>query len=198
MNDFSNTSVNGQRVYMLRHCQTVDNENNINGSRNDSPLSSNGLLIADSLVEKLNAYKFDVIILSPLRRTFQTIEPYLNNLAIKPPIYTEPLTIERDLGKLTGTISGDGSVKESIYASGKSQTEWIPPEGESTVMVSERASLFLNKLRQMPYKNILICGHQNFLRCLELLIKNQQINDENFFSTLIPKLDNGEIREYAI
>jgi broad specificity phosphatase PhoE len=110
----------------------------------------------------------------------------------------EPLTIERNLGSLTNTIQGDGKITTSITTSGKSKVEWVPPEGESTIQVYQRALVFLNKIKQRSEKNILICGHQNFLRCLELAIRDGPIDDEHFYSETPRRLNLGEVREYKL
>lgn len=187
-----------KRLYLLRHCSTTGSENGINGSRTDTLLSEKGLAAALELVEKLSVRNYDLIIVSPLQRTSQTIQPYLEALEVRPPIVIEDLTIERDLGELTNTRVGDGKVAASREASGKSKTEWVPPGGESCVQVYGRAQKFLEKIRGRSEKNILICGHQNFLRCFELAILGQSIDDEHFYSESPSRLELGEVREYAI
>lgn len=185
-------------LYLLRHCVTADSEKGINGGQTDTPLSENGLKAATDLIPILSKNIYDLVYTSPLQRTRQTIEPYLNSLGVKPLVVVEPLTIERSLGILTNSISGDGQVPASIKASGKSKVDWRPEEGESTFDVSVRASKFLEILKTRDESNILICAHQNFLRCLELQIQNIPISDETFFSDSPPKLEPGEIRVYGI
>jgi len=187
-----------KKIYLLRHCITTDSEKGINGSRTDTPLSENGLLAAKELVSQLLAYKFDLIIVSPLQRTIQTIQPYMDALDKKLPILSEPLTLERDLGIFTNTISGDGKIPVDQKASGKSKTEWQPKWGESCVQVYQRAQEFLRKIKLRPEKSILVCGHQNFLRCLELSLLNQPVDDKHFYSDTPPRLNYGEIREFQL
>lgn len=183
-------------VYLLRHCMTRDSELNINGSQTDTPLSEKGRLQALSLVPVLSKYTFDLIIVSPLQRTKQTIEPYLSTLKNSPLLQVEPLTIERDLGKLTNSVSGDGQIPTSIAASGQNPIEWTPPEGESLVDVYKRACQFYSKILTYPQSSILICSHQSFLRCLELIISHQEINEHTYNE--IPKMDFGELKKKII
>lgn len=183
-------------IYILRHCSTADSEKGINGSQTDTPLSDLGLLQAKQSISKISQYNYDLIFISPLQRTKQTIEPYLDTLKVQPEIIIEPLTIERDLGVLTNTITGDGKVPASMAASGKTKVEWIPEGGESTVMVYKRAKEFLEKLKSRNEQNILVCSHQNFLRCLELILTDQPIDDEHFYNENPPRLEPGEIRKY--
>ncbi len=185
-------------LFLLRHCSTRDSELGINGSQTDTPLSEKGARDAKSLISTLSKYNYDLIIVSPLKRTRQSIQPYLDTLKIQPSIIIEPLSIERSLGDLTNTIQGDGKIPESMAASGKTKTEWVPPGGESTVDVFKRAQLVLEKIKSLSEKNILICGHQNFLRCLELALLEKEIDDENFYSDSPSRLEPGEIRKYII
>ncbi len=185
-------------IYLLRHCPTKDTEAGINNARVDSPLSEKGENTAKSLVSKIGENKYDLIIVSPLQRTYQTIKPYLESLEVKPQVISEELTTERDLGKLTGTIVGDGVIPNAIEESGLSKTEWRPEEGESTADVYIRAKKFYDRLKDIPAESILICSHQNFLRCLELVLQNKEINDENFYSENPPRMEPGEIRKYSL
>lgn len=184
-------------VYLLRHCSTRDTELGINGSRTDTPLSEKGLTEARSLIPIIAKFNYDLIIVSPLSRTKQTVKPYLDTFKKPPKITIEPLTIERDLGSLTNTVQGDGKIPENMTASGKTKTEWTPPNGESTVDVYKRAQQFFAKIKSYSENNILICGHQNFLRCLELTIIKKKINDDNFYSDNPARLKPGEIRRYT-
>jgi broad specificity phosphatase PhoE len=185
-------------IYLIRHCHTTDNELGINASRTDTALSENGLLEAERLVSQLSMYKFDLIVVSPLKRTIQTIKPFLDTLNGKPTVIVEPLTTERDLGIFTNTKIGDGKILADQAANGKSRTEWKPPGGESCAQVYLRAQQFFDKIRNRPEEHILICGHQNFLRCLELIVLEKPIDDEYFYSPNPARLKNGEIRQYKL
>jgi len=187
-----------QTLYLLRHSHTADSEQGINGSRTDTPLSPGGWGLARSLVSKLAEHNYDLIIVSPLQRTRQTIEPYLQTLKDQPPVIVDPLTLERELGIFTNTVIGDGKIPADQKKWGGERTAWLPEGGESTVMVSQRARKFLEQLRQRPERSILICGHQNFLRCLELLIRNEPVDDEHYYSSDPPILDLGVLREYVL
>jgi len=181
-------------IYLLRHCAIPENELGINGSRTDSSLSENGNRAAIELIPLLSSHNYDLIIVSPLKRTIQSIQPYLDSLINPPKVEIEPLTVERDLGVFTNTKAG-GPIPEDIKKQGIGSVRWQPENGESTVQVGERAEKFLLKLRQRPETSILICGHQNFLRCLELLINQKPIDDEHYMSDNPPRLNNNEIRK---
>lgn len=185
-------------LYFLRHCTILENELGINGSRTDSTLSENGIKAAVDLIPTISAHNYDLVIVSPLQRTSQTLQPYLKSLKQPPPILVEPLTIERDLGEFTNTRDGDGKIPTDVTAQGKGRTGWQPKGGESTVEVGVRARKFLKEIQGRPEKSILICGHQNFLRCLELLIRGETIDDDHFYSESLPRLKPGEMRAITL
>jgi len=185
------------KLYLLRHAPTTDTEQGINGSQTDTLLSERGKKMAKNLVPKLSKKNYNLIIISPLKRTSQTIKPYLDSLKQKIPIEINPLTIERNLGDLTNTVVGDGQIKSHREKSGQDKIAWTPPRGESILDVYERAKKFLEEIRKKYHgKTILLCGHQNFLRCFEMLILNRPIYD--FYSDNPPRLKTCEMRYYEI
>lgn len=187
-----------KNIYLLRHALTSDSENAINGSQRDTSLSEKGLIQAQDLVGKLANYDFDLFVVSPLKRTLQTIKPYIDSLENKAEVVVSELTIERNLGDLSGSIAGDGKVDASIKASGKAKTDWQPQNGESTRQVYFRAQQFVEYLKNRNELNILVCGHQNFLRCLEIILANRTLNDLTFYSDSPARLDFCELRKYQI
>jgi broad specificity phosphatase PhoE len=187
-----------KKLILLRHCQTVDSELHLNGSIRDAVLSKLGEENAKGLVQKLSKYQFDLIFVSTLQRTLQTITPYIESLKPKPLILVEPLTIERNLGIFTGTLENTDEIGASMKSSGVSKTSWIPPNGESTREVSKRAEQFLEMIKARSENSILICGHQNFLRCLELLLKGEPVDDKHYYSDSPARLTFGEIRKIEL
>jgi len=183
------------KLFLLRHLPTRDNELNINGSRTNTPLSETGLKLAQDLITKLSVNKYDLFIVSPLQRTQQTIQPFLDTLE-NPKIIIDPLINERDLGLLTNSRRDDGQVAKHQTEQGVSKTAWIPPQGESVYDVQNRAKIFLEKLRDLKEESVLVCSHQIFLRCLEMLILNKPI--ETAYQDPLPLFENGELRLYEI
>jgi broad specificity phosphatase PhoE len=182
------------KIYLLRHLPTTDTEQGINGSQTDTPLSESSLQRAQELVPKLSKHTYDLFIVSPLIRTRQTIQPFLETLD-ETNVIEEPLTIERDLGRLTNTRKGDGKIEKSQQDQGGDTIAWTPLEGESILDVYERAKQFLEKLKIMDAESVLISGHQNFLRNLELVLLDR--SPYEFYSEQPPLLENGEMREYS-
>lgn len=183
------------KIFLLRHAQTLDNELGVNGSRTNSPLSENGKNQIEKLIPKLKRNKYDIIFVSPAHRTLETIKPYLDSLKIaKPKVISNELTHERYLGGLTGTPRGAITKYKEENNIKDDKIVWRPPKGESILDVTERAKKFLKLLKDnYPNKSILVCGHQNFLRCLELLLLEK--SPYEFYSYNPPILKNGELRK---
>jgi len=184
-------------LYVLRHGMTTANKEKIAASRMEGyydDLTKEGVKQAHEILPKLSIHKFDVIIISPLKRTTQTIQPYLDSLKIKPKVIVLDMVSERELGDLAGiTMEELGKIKKS---SGFGTVEWIPPNGESQFHVLDRAKKFIEYLRKNYNNNskILLCSHTNFLRTLDIFLTGRDISE-------FPKeqgLKNGELKKYII
>lgn len=188
------------KLYIIRHAHSVGNDLNIADSISpefDLGLSEKGKIQAEEIVSTLNAYQFDVIIVSPLKRTIDTITPYLNKLTnskSNPVIIVNTLTLERNIGEFTGMKMG--SMLEYCKQHGiTDNVSFRPKGGESILDAYERAKLFLIYLQKtFKDESVLVCGHKNFLTCLEIAITKENIMD--FYSK--KELFNGEIREFDI
>ena len=183
------------KIYYLRNTLTTDNEQGINASQTDSPLSDEGKKQATDLIEILAKKTYDLFIVSPLQRSINTIKPYLDTLD-NPKIIVEPLITERDLGLLTNSKVNDGQIAKHQKESKMDKVSWMPPQGESIKDVYLRAEKFYDKLFRYKCNSFLICGHQNFLRCLEFVILDKPIED--YYSDNPPCLVNGELRSYIV
>jgi len=183
-----------RKIFLLRHCLTSDSENHINGSRRDTPLSENGQKQAIKLITELSKHHYDVVFVSPLVRTQQTIQPYLDSLKDKPPVIIDDLLTERDIGIFTGTKETVEGIAREVEKSGKSRVKWVPEGGESTQMCHVRAVEFLKKIKDRQEQNILICAHQNILRNIELALKGLPLTDKNYYSENPPRQTYAELR----
>lgn len=63
------------RILLIRHAQSIANENGMFGGITDYPLSKSGQAQANSLAKKLEKYEIKKIYSSPLKRAIQTISP---------------------------------------------------------------------------------------------------------------------------
>jgi broad specificity phosphatase PhoE len=65
------------KLLLVRHAESMGNATGEYGTDTSDSLSPAGLCQAENLVEPLGAYRIHTIIVSPLKRTMQTITPYL-------------------------------------------------------------------------------------------------------------------------
>lgn len=180
------------KLFLLRHAESLGNKKRIAASVMDFGLSEKGKKDAKELVATLSNNSYDFFIVSPLKRTLQTVQPFLATLT-EPRVVTEPLTIERDLGVFTGTPNG--TFTKHCKKNGLDRISYRPQNGESIADVYERAKKLLVLIAEKyKGKSILMCGHEVFLHCLELLLTNEPV--ENFY--LRKPLANGEIAEFEI
>lgn len=180
------------KIFFLRHAESLGNEKRIADSVMDTELSERGIIDAKKLVSVLSQNSYDIFIVSPLKRTLQTLGPFLITFG-NPKIIKDPLTIERDLGEFTG--SPMGTFTKYCQDNSFDMVSFRPPEGESIADVYERAKEFLLKIKKnYSDKSILICGHAIFLHCLEFLLRGISLKD--FYS--FERLKNGEIKSYQL
>lgn len=183
------------KSYMLRHAHSIGNELGIIDSIDPKfdGLSEKGKKQAQELISKLSNYGVDAFIVSPLRRTIETLNPYLETLAKPRVVISEP-TLERNAGEFTGQELG--AIKKYCEENKiLDRVSFKPKGGESILEVYERAEKFLRFLRgEFQRKAILICGHKNFLTCLEILSAGRDVTD--FYS--VKELENCEIREFSV
>ncbi|MCL5730172.1 MAG: histidine phosphatase family protein [Candidatus Pacearchaeota archaeon] len=130
------------KLILLRHAESVSNKIKSADSRMNSELTKEGKEEAKRLMSRLKKYKIDVFIVSPLKRTLDTIAPFLNTLKAKPKVVISELTSERDLGDFTGSKMGDFQRYCEENQLNKIATR--PKNGESILDTYKRAEKFLS------------------------------------------------------
>lgn len=179
------------KLYLMRHTHSIGNEKKMLDSRLDYGLSEKGKKQAKDLASVLEKYNFNVIIVSPLKRTQETINPFLQKHNVK--VIISDLTLERDGGVFTG--KNQSAIREYCEENNLDKVSFRPENGESILDVFERAKKFVKYLKETFEKeSILVISHKNFLTCLEVLITEKDIM--NYYS--YKPLDNAEIKEFKI
>jgi len=125
---------------------------------------------------------FDLVICSTLKRSYETILPFVNN--------NIPLQRFAEINEMNwGVHEGKSSTPEmkAAYAEmirqwGLSNFEARLEEGESAHELADRINSFLVQLKQMPQKKILVCSHGRALRCVMALIKGQHLKEMESYS----------------
>jgi broad specificity phosphatase PhoE len=180
-------------IILLRHAESKSNKENKADSQIDSELTEEGKKEAKELISKLRELSIDIVIVSPLKRTLDTIKPFLESVKSKPKVIINKLTVERDLGKFTGSKMGD--FQKYCEENNLDKVFQKPEGGESIFDTYKRAKrLFSYIKKNYKKKNILICGHKNFLLCLEIVITNKKVEDYYSYQSL--KI--GEFKELKL
>ena len=148
---------------------------------------------AEKLIPKLKKHNIDIFIVSSLKRTLETIKPFLEILKIKPRVITSKLTLERDLGDFTG--SKMGAFQKYCEDNNLDKVFHKPKNGESIEDTYKRAKKLFSFLKKKYFnKSILICGHKNFLMCLEIALTKKDI--WKYYS--YKPLKNKELRKFRL
>ena len=168
------------KIYLLRHTE-VYNPDNIDYYRTDLELSRKGKKQAKELVKKLKKHHYDVVFVSPMKRTRQTIAPFLKTLK-NPKIIYENLIIERHTGSFNGKYPKNCFLNYCLK-NNLNRISFRPKDGESLLDVTKRVKEFLESIKKdYKDKSVLIVSHGNTIRCLEGLIK--KIDPMDFYKKL--------------
>lgn len=177
------------KIYLLRHSESTSNQSQMADSQLDVDLSPKGQVEAVHLSKKLAEIKPDIFIVSPLKRTRQTIQPYLNTLD-NPKVEESRLLLERDLGDFTGTPMG--TFQKYCDDNKLDRITTRPPNGESLMDVYAKAKEMLVYLKSnYADKVVLVCGSKNNLMCLQIAIEGKSMADYETFPVFTP----AELRE---
>jgi len=164
-------------IYFIRHGETDLNRAHIvQGSGVDSSLNELGRQQASHFYDYYLNQNFDLVICSTLKRSYETILPFVNN--------NIPLQRFAEINEMNwGVHEGKSSTPEmkAAYAEmirqwGLSNFEARLEEGESAHELADRINSFLVQLKQMPQKKILVCSHGPIGNSLHLCRKTQEWN----------------------
>ena len=144
-------------IYIVRHPETEYNKKKIVQGHKDSKLTKNGILIANSLGQKLKNKNISKILSSDLGRCMQTskiINKYLKLKIIK----TKELR-EMNYGDFNGKTSE--LIKKNFNLK---NLNIVLPNGESFNQMKKRVIKFIKSLDRTT--NILIVTHEGCLRAI--------------------------------
>jgi len=181
-------------ITLVRHGEAEHNKIGINPLPMDYALTETGKWEAQRVAESLSEREYDIVFVSRLSRTKATLAPYL---AVHPElkVFEDELLSERNMGELVGTPRE--MIVYKTEADMEEAVRWKPKSGESIMDVFKRAEKFMKKLRcEYTGKHVLVCGHQSFLRALEILITGRPLH--NYYSDKLARLKNAEIRHFTL
>lgn len=148
------------QLCLVRHGQTDWNLEGRYQGQSDVPLNQNGLMQAESLIDKLNGHIFAAVYSSDLTRARQTAGPIAKHLDI--PVHLEPRLREIHQGEWEGVLVDDIKARYAEIWSQRAMdpASVRPPGGETVGEVAERVYAALDDIaRRHPYENVLVVSH---------------------------------------
>jgi len=183
------------KIIIVRHGQTLDNEEKVFSGFRDVGLDEAGIKEAQNLAEKLKNEQISKAYSSDQIRSKQTLEiilKYHPNV----PVVADPRIKERDYGDLTGTSKIIAREKTpDLYKLWHRSYDVEPPRGESLKMVETRVLSFLHDIlpNLKPDDVVLISAHGNSIRPMRRYFEHLSIDQMCTY-----EYASGEIFEYQI
>lgn len=169
------------KIILLRHCESTSNAKDSADSQIDAELTQEGLDCAIGLALSLGEMSVKTAFVSPLKRTLQTIQPFLD-LHPSINVIEDAALLERNLGDFTGTKIG--AFQTYCDENDLDKVETAPPNGESLMQVYERTQKFIEESIKTVESPMLICGHKNSLLCLEIALTGRSMDKYYDYSSL--------------
>ena len=166
-------------IYILRHGETELNNNNIlQGSDIDCDINKFGRIQSAHFFKKYKDYPFQKIYISQLKRTYQSVENFIN-LGL-------PFEVLEGLNEISwGEKQGQ---KDDISEYKQLVNSWVNGNlnekfsyGESPLDVLKRLKLAIKKIIQDNFNDVLICTHGRALRILLSWIINKDLTQMNIY-----------------
>ena len=177
-------------VYIIRHGETEFNQIGIVQGRGvDSDLNEKGHAQAAHFYRQYAEIPFDFVMVSSLKRTHQTVAPFVKQKKI--PVQQFP-----DLDEISwGTNEGKEPTAEMSETFRKITSDWEKgifdskiENGESAAELNLRCLKIVLLLKSMAakenpkrYNNVLICSHGRTISCLVTLLRERPLSDINSF-----------------
>lgn len=171
-----------KEIYIIRHGETDYNRLGIvQGQGVDTSLNSLGRRQAMAFYEQYKHVGFEAVLTSRLRRTHETVQPFLENGL--------PWEQFADINEIAwGKHEGKKSTPEMMEQYREVTEEWQKGnfhaclEGaESAANLAARILRFVEHLRERPENTLLACSHGRAMRCLMCLLQEQPLqNMDNF------------------
>lgn len=177
-----------KKLYVLRHCRTLFNAENIVSGQIDCPLIDYSLDF--SVLEKEDCDNPYILIFSPLKRCVLTAKTLQIQSKLNIASFMDSRLVERNMGLLEGKKRSN-LVKDfpNYFCNGHFKDYMTPPMGENYHDFEIRIASFASSIEHLlSENNVIICSHNQTLRMLTAIITNREYTD-------IPKYSNGIVKE---
>ncbi len=171
-----------KEIYIIRHGETAYNRDKIvQGSGVDSSLNENGIAQAKMFHQKYEQEAFKMILVSDLKRTYETALPFINSGI--------PFLKEADLNEVSwGIFEGKPANKEMHLEYKRLNDSWKNGDysarlegGESAEEMQSRLGKAINKIKQIPQNKVLVVSHGRAMRCLVCMMNGREIMHMNAY-----------------
>jgi broad specificity phosphatase PhoE len=173
------------KLYIVRHGETDFNRRGIvQGSGVDSNLNDNGLLQGNLFFNYYKNIPFRRIITSSLKRTHQTVAPFIER---QPQLWLPmPELNEISWGEHEGKVGNEATVasyKQLMLDWESGVYDSKIEGGESAAELHQRVSRVVDFLKNGDFlnQNILLCTHGRTLLCLLTVLQNTPLSKMNNF-----------------
>lgn len=169
-------------IYIIRHGETEFNRTGmVQGSGVDADLNDTGRLQAQLFYNHYQHHPFEKIFISSLKRTYQSIEPFIFHKKL--PFEIVPELNEISWGHYEGRAYNP-SWKQEYFSIidqwAKGNYEIAVPGGETPLQLQARQKRALEKIINSPEREILVCMHGRALKsflCLMLDLPLSKMDD---------------------
>lgn len=167
-----------KEIYFIRHGQTEFNVLHIVQGRGvDSSLNDLGRKQARAFYDAYADISFDRIITSTLKRTQETVFPFLEG-------NTDIHIAHEEIDEISwGVYEGQPSTpdlhksyKKLIADWGRGFYDYRIPQGDSALDMEARLNRFVQKLRTLDAQRVLVCSHGGTLAFLMAMLQEEPIS----------------------
>lgn len=166
-------------MYLTRHGQTEWNRLWKIQGRMNSPLTEKGIQDALVLKDIISKIELDACFSSPMPRALHTAHLLTGDRGV--PLFIEPTLAEMDLGIWEGRYAKDFEIESpDTFDAFRNRADLFVPTkgGESFEQVVSRASLFLEKIKNLPEgtHSVLAVTHCILLQAILMLCDNRPLS----------------------
>ena len=163
-------------IYLLRHGQTEENRKGSYYGNLDISLNAVGIAQGNKAKDFFKDIKLDKVYVSHKKRTLEMAKLVMGQKGIE--IIVDERINETNFGGFEGKTYEE---IQRLYP--KECLDWqddwkefVPPNGESYIQLSNRVKSFMEHIKKLEYDNILICSHSGVIRAMYCYIMNENID----------------------
>ena len=195
-------------LVLIRHGQSIYNEQNLFTGWKDVPLTNKGIVEAHMAASLISSITFTHAFTSKLKRAQNTLDIILQDIKQDLSIISDIALNERNYGNLVGQNKSEAAEK---YGSDQVQ-KWRrsyaipPPNGESLEMTAKRSIPYFQDMIEpllIENNNIIVSAHGNSIRSIVMYLHNltrEQIlqTEIGWCEPWIYAFDNGQKTGFKI